>query len=213
MRVTEFEMTHSVELEILHDDKKTTFITSVEGIINNHVLLTPIHLDGKIVGFPPKYTVNLIYPEDGHVFSWNDVRVKAARYHGNIYHYVELSGHAQVSNRRGAYRVYIGETRKIYHRINSDTKLYEVFLRDLSETGMCFLSKDNFEIGRSVHLQLKFAGGHELTLRAKILWRRENPNRNTTFLYGCKFTEKSKYLNSYLMNVQQAKQRKKLRTK
>jgi len=213
MRVTEFEMTHSVELEILHDDKKTTFITSVEGIINNHVLLTPIHLDGKIVGFPPKYTVNLIYPEDGHVFSWSDVKVKAARYHGNIYHYVELLGHAQVSNRRGAYRVYIGETKKIYYRINSDTKLYEVFLRDLSETGMCFLSKDNFDIGRAVHLQFKFTNGHELTLRAKVLWRRENPNRNTTYLYGCKFTEKSKYLNSYLMNVQQAKQRKKLRTK
>lgn len=212
MRVTEFEMTHSVELEIIHDGKKTTFITSVEGVINNHVLLTPIHLDGKIVGFPPKYTVNLIYPEDGHVFSWNDVTVKAARYHGQVYHYVELLGQAQTSNRRGAYRVYIGEPRKIYHRINSDTKLYEVFLRDLSETGMCFLSKDNFEIGRAVHLQLKFAGGHELSLRAKILWRRENPNRATTFLYGCKFTEKNKYLNSYLMNIQQEKQRKKLRS-
>lgn len=103
--------------------------------------------------------------------------------------------------------------KKIYYRINSDTKLYEVFLRDLSETGMCFLSKDNFDIGRAVHLQFKFTNGHELTLRAKVLWRRENPNRNTTYLYGCKFTEKSKYLNSYLMNVQQAKQRKKLRTK
>lgn len=213
MRLTEFEMTHSVELEILHDGKKTTFITSVEGIVKNHVLLTPIHLDGKIVGFPPKYTVNLLYPEDGQVYCWNDVHIKAARYHGKIYHYVELPGNAIVSNRRGAYRVFIGENRFIYHRINSDTRLYEIFLRDLSETGMCFLSKDEFEIGRAVHLQLRLSHGNELTIRAKILWRRENPNRSTTFLYGCKFTEKNKYLNSYLMNIQQEKQRKKLRVR
>ncbi len=211
MKLTDFELTHSVELEILHDGKKTTLITSVEGIINNHVLLTPIHLDGKIVGFPPKFTVNLLYPEDGQVFCWNNVRVKAARYHGKVYHYVELPGNATLSNRRGAYRVYIGENRYIYHRTNSDTKMYEIFLRDLSETGMCFMSKLDFEVGRTVHLQLHRANGAELTLRAKILWRRENPNRSTTFLYGCKFAEKNKLLNGYLMNLQQAKQRKRLR--
>ena len=211
MKLTDFEMAHSVELEILHDGKKTTLITSVEGIINDHVLLTPIHLDGKIVGFPPKFTVNLLYPENGQVFCWNNVLVKAARYQGKIYHYVALPGIATISNRRGAYRVYIGENRYIYHRIHSDTKMYEIFLRDLSETGMCFMSKDDFETGRTVHLQLHRANGAELTLRAKILWRRENPNRNTTFLYGCKFTEKNKLLNSYLMKIQQAKQKKRMR--
>jgi hypothetical protein len=72
------------------------------------------------------------------------------------------------------------------------------------------MSKDHFEVGRAVHLQLRLANGHELSLRAKILWKRENPNRSTTFLYGCKFTEKNKFLNSYLMNVQQEHQRRKL---
>jgi len=210
MRLNDFEITHSVELEVLHDGRKTTLLTSVEGIIDNHVLLTPIHLNGKIVGFPPKFTVNLLYPEEGHVYYWNDVTVKAARYHGKIYHYVELFGEAAVSNRRGAYRVFIGESRYIFYRTNSDTKMFEIFLRDLSETGMCFMSKNDFEIGRALHLQLHRANGAELTLRAKILWRRENPNRNTTFLYGCKFTEKNKILNRYLMSLQQAKQKKRM---
>lgn len=210
MRLTDFEMTHSVELEILHDGKKTTLLTSVEGMINNSVLLTPIHLDGKIVGFPSKLTVNLLYPEDGQVFCWSNVTVKAVRYRGHVYHSVELPGSAFILNRRGAYRVYIGANRFIYHRTHTDTKLYEVFLRDISETGMCYMSKDSFEVGRTVHLQLRLANGHELTLRAKILWKRENPNRSTTFLYGCKFTEKSKLLNSYLMNVQQAQQKRKM---
>ena len=210
MRLTDLELTHSVELEVHLDGKKTTLLTSVEGIYENSVLLTPIHLDGKIVGFPAKFTVNLLYPEDGQVFIWRDITVKAVRYHGKIYHSVELFGSATVSNRRGAYRVFIGENRFIYYRVKSDTRMYEVFVRDISETGLCYMTKEEFEVGRKIHLQLRLSGGYELTLRAKILWKRENPNRNTTFLYGCKFTEKSKYLNSYLMNIQQTKQRKRM---
>lgn len=203
MRLTDFEMTHSVELEILHDGKKTTLLTSVEGMIKNSVLLTPIHLDGKIVGFPSKLTVNLLYPENGQLFCWSNVTVKAVRYRGHIYHSVELLGNGFLLNRRGAYRVYIGENKFLHYRNHSGTKLYEILVRDISETGMCYMSKDDFEVGRTVHLQLRLTNGHELSLRAKILWRRENPNRNTTFLYGCKFTEKNRLLNSYLMNIQQ----------
>jgi len=123
---------------------------------------------------------------------------------------VELSGSGTVLNRRGAYRVFIGENKFLYYRVRSDTRLCEVFVRDISETGLCYMSKEDFEVGRNIHLQLRLSSGYELSLRAKILWKRENPNRNTTFLYGCKFTEKSKYLNSYLMNVQQEKQRKRM---
>lgn len=210
MRLEDLKMTHSVELEILYDGKRTTLLTSVEGMIKDSVLLTPIHLDGKIIGFPPKFVVNLLYPEDGSVYCWSNVIVKAVRYRGRTYHSVELPGSAIKLNRRGAYRVYIGENRILYHRSLSGTKLYEVLVRDLSETGMCYISKDNFDVGRPVHLQLRLSGGHELNLRAVILWKRENPNRSTTYLYGCKFTDKSKLLNSYLMNFQQEQQRKKL---
>ena len=206
MKLTDFEMAHSVELEILHDGRKTTLITSVEGMIQNSVLLTPIHLDGKIVGFPKYLTVNLLYPEDGQLYCWSNVTVKAIRYRGHIYHSVELPGNAIILNRRGAYRVYVGENKFIYHRDHSNTKLYEVFLRDISETGMCYMSKEHFEVGKNVHLQLRLFNNHELTIRAKILWKRENPNRSTTYLYGCKFTEKSKYLSNYLMNLQQRQQ-------
>lgn len=210
MRLTDMEMTHSVELEILHDGKKTTLLTSVEGIIKNSVLLTPIHIDGKIVGFPPKFTVNLLYPEDGLVYCWNNIAVKAVRYRGHLYHSVELTGQAIPLNRRGAYRVYIGTNMNILKLTQAGAQLHEVFVRDISETGTCFMSKTDFTVGRCIRLQLRLKSGHELSLRSEILWKRENPNRKTTYLYGCHFTEKNKLLNSYLMNVQQEHQKKKM---
>ena len=116
MKLTDMEMAHSVELEILHDGKRTTLITSVEGMIHNSVLLTPIHLDGKIVGFPSKFTVNLLYPENNQVYCWSNVTVKAIRYRGQVYHSVELSESAIILNRRGAYRVYVGEPKFLLQR-------------------------------------------------------------------------------------------------
>lgn len=211
MKVTDMEMTHSVELEIIHDGKKTTLLTSVEAFIKNNVLLTPIHIGGKIVGFPPKFTVNLLYPEDGQVFCWSNVTVKAVRHRSHVYHMVELNGPATILNRRGAYRVFIGENMHVLRITASGAQLHEVFVRDISETGTCFMSKTDFTVGRHVRLQIRFKSGQELSLRCEIIWKRENPNRKTTFLYGCRFTEKNKLLNSYLMNIQQAKQRKKLR--
>ncbi len=210
MNVTDLEMAHSVELEVLHDGKKTTLLTTVEGIIKGSVLLTPIRLNGKIVGFPPKFTVNLLYPEDNQVHCWNNVEVKAVHYQGQVYHSVFLIGEAYVQNRRGAYRVYIGENMNILNYTRTGSQLHEVLIRDLSETGMSFVSKDDFTVGRALRLYLRFKNGREVSIGAQLLWKRENPNRQTTFLFGCKFTERNKLLAKYLMNIQQQQQRKKL---
>lgn len=93
---------------------------------------------------------------------------------------------------------------------STGVQLYEVFVRDLSETGTCFMTKTEFTVGRNLRLQLRFRSGHELSPRCQVIWKRENPNRQTTYLYGCRFTEKNKLLSNYLMGVQQAKQRKKM---
>lgn len=210
MKFTDFEMTHSVELEILHEGRKTILLTSVEGIINRSVLLTPIHLDGKIVGFPPKYTVNFLYPEDNQVYCWSDITVKAVRYQNQTYHCVDLPNTAYVLNRRGAYRVYIGENMNIYQFGRAGAQLHEVLVRDISETGMCFMSKEDFGIGRTIRLHLRSKNGYDFSMNAQLLWKRENPNRMSTYIYGCKFMDRNKLLSRYLMSVQQEHQRKKM---
>ena len=210
MKYTDMELAHSVELEIIHNDQKTTLLTSVEGIIKQSVLLTPIHMGGKIVGFPPKFTVNLLYPGEEQVFCWNNVTIRAVRYQNSLYHCVELLGAAEIVNRRGAYRVYIGENMNILKFSRNGSEMHEVLIRDISETGFCFVSKEDFSIGRTIRLYLRFKNGREISLSAQLLWKRENPNRATTYLYGCKFLERSRLLTTFLMGVQQERQRKRL---
>lgn len=209
MTAAEVQLTHPVELEILINGKKTTLLTAVEQMVGTTALLTPIHLNGKVVGFPPDCVVNLLYVEENQVFCWKNVKVKAVRYEKKIYHCAELVADAEVLNRRGAYRVYIGEHMLLTAFTANGPKTYNILLKDISESGMAFFSKEEFDVGRTVRLHLAIRKGQELQLSSQILRIQEFEERPDK-LYGCKFLEKNDRLIGFLMRIQQDRQRQKL---
>lgn len=209
MTAAELQVEHSVELEILMNGKKTTLLTAVEHVIGQTILLTPIQIGGKVVGFPPNCAVHFLYVGENQVFCWKNVKVKAVRYEKGIYHCVELSGEAEILNRRGAYRVFIGENMTLTAFSAQGPKNYTVQLKDISETGMAYFSKDEFDVGRTVRLQLSIKKGSDLPLSAQIIRIQEFENRPEK-LYGCKFVEKNNRLVTYLMHLQQERQRQKM---
>ncbi|MBP3570106.1 MAG: PilZ domain-containing protein [Lachnospiraceae bacterium] len=209
MTAAEVQLSHSVELEILMNGKKTTLLSSVEQMIGTTALLTPIHLNGKVVGFPPDCTVNLLYIEEGHVYCWKNVKVKAVRYEKKIYHSVELIADAEMLNRRGAYRVFIGETMLLTAFTANGPKTYNVLLKDVSETGMAFYSKEEFDVGRTVRLHLALNKSQELQLSSQII-RIQDFEERPDKLYGCKFLERNDRLIGFLMRLQQDRQKQKL---
>jgi len=200
---------HSVELEILMNGKKSTLLSEIEQVIGTTVLLTPIQINGKVVGFPPNCMVNLLYVGEKQVFCWKNIKLKAVRYEKKIYHSAELIGDAEVLNRRGSYRVYIGEQMTLTAFSAQGPKNYLVHLKDLSETGMAYFSKEEFDVGRTVRLRLAIKKGTELQLSAQIIRIQEFENRPDR-LYGCKFIEKNNRLVGYLMHLQQERQKSKL---
>lgn len=206
MTAAEMELEHSIELEITINGKKSTLLTAVEQVIGTNILLTPIQINEKVVGFPPDCIVNLLYVGEKQVFCWKNVKIKAVRYEKNIYHSAELIGDAEILNRRGAYRVYIGEQMLLTAFSANGPKNYRVLLKDLSETGMAFFSKEEFDVGRTVRLTLSIKKGQELPLSAQIIRVQDFENRQDK-LYGCKFVEKNNRLVGILMGLQQERQR------
>lgn len=209
MTAAEVQLSHTVELEILMNGKKTTLLTSVEQMVGNTALLTPIHLNGKVVGFPPDCTVNFLYIDESHVYCWKNVKIKAVRFEKNIYHSAELVADAEVLNRRGAYRVFIGENMLLTAFTANGPKTYNVLLKDVSETGMAFYSKEEFDVGRTVRLHLALNKSHELQLSSQII-RIQDFEERPDKLYGCKFLERNDRLIGYLMRLQQDRQKQKL---
>ena len=209
MTAAEMQLEHSVELEVMMNGKKTTLLSAVEQIVGHTVLLTPIQINGKVVGFPPDCLVNLLYVGEKQVFCWKNIKIKAVRYEKKIYHSAELVADAEILNRRGAYRVYVGEQMLLTAFSANGPKTYHVNLKDISETGMAFFSKEEFDVGRTVRLNFSIKKGQELPLSSQIIRIQEFDNRQDK-LYGCKFVEKNNRLVSILMHLQQERQRQKM---
>lgn len=209
MTIAELQLEHSVELEILMNGKKTTLLSAIEQIVGQNALLTPIQINNKLVGFPPNCTVNLLYIGENQVFCWKNVTVKAVRYEKQVYHSVELVGDAEILNRRGAYRVYIGEQMLLTAFSAEGPKTYHVNVKDLSETGMAFFSKEEFDVGRTVRLHLTIRKGQELLLSSQIIRIQDFEHRQDK-LYGCKFVERNNRLIGFLMHLQQERQKQKM---
>ena len=210
MTAPELQLEHSVELEVTMNNKKTTLLTAIEKIVGTTtVLLTPIQFNKKIVGFPPTCMVNLYYADEKHAYCWKNVHLKAVRYGKDIYHCVELVGSGEVMNRRGSYRVYIGEQMTVTAFTSKGAKKHSVHLKDISESGMAFLSKEEFDIGRIVRLNLSFSKGVSVEVSSQVVRIQELENRQDK-LYGCKFIEKNNKMVNYLMQLQQKKQREKM---
>lgn len=209
MTVAELQLEHSVELEIMMNGKKTTLLSAVEQIVGNMVLLTPIQINGKVVGFPPNCTVNLLYVGEKQVFCWKNLKIKAVRYDKNVYHSAELIGDAEVLNRRGSYRVFVGEQMLLTSFSANGPKAYKVHLKDISESGMAFFSTEEFDVGRTVRLNFSIKGVPELPLSSQVIRIQEFENKPEK-LYGCKFVEKNNRLVSILMHLQQERQREKM---
>jgi hypothetical protein len=209
MTAADLELEHSVELEVMMNGKKTTLISAVEQVVNTTALLTPIQMNGKVVGFPPNCMVNLLYVGENQVFCWKNVKLKAVRYEKKIYHCAELAGEAEIMNRRGSYRVYIGEQMELTAFSAQGPKNYPIHLKDISESGMAFFSKEEFDVGRTVRLHLTIKKGMTLQLSSQIIRVQEFENRQDR-LYGCKFIEKNNRLVGFLMHLQQEKQKEKM---
>ena len=209
MTAAELQLEHSVELEIIMNGKKTTLLSGIEHIVGNTVLLTPIQINGKVVGFPPNCSVTLLYVGEKQVFCWKNIVLKAVRYEKNIYHSAELPGEAEILNRRGSYRVFVGAQMRLTAFSANGPKHYMVQLKDISESGMAFFSKDEFDVGRTVRLTFSVKKGVEIPLSSQVIRVQEFENKQER-LYGCKFVEKNPRLVSILMYLQQERQREKM---
>lgn len=207
MTFDDLEIGCSVELEVSMRGSKVTLISTIEHKLGNKVLLTPLELNNKPIGFNSECIVSFHVIINSKVYKWGHVEPKIVKYNGKVYHSIEIIGDAEVLNRRGAYRVYVGERMQVTYFTSSGPKKIKVLIKDISESGFAFITKEEFTVGRTVRLGLTY-GDRTLSLTAQII-RVQEDKENGVSTFGCKFVEKYKQLPSILMRLQQEHQRMK----
>ncbi len=209
MTISDFTPGQQVKLDITANKAKGSFDAVVALTYKNILLLEPIMIDGKLIGFPQDYTASLNVIVKDVCYAWNNIQVQAVSFKGRHFHAIELFGEAEAKNRRNNFRVPIGEMMNVIYFTESGPKPHHALVKDISETGFAFISAEDFDIGRMVRLNIMLPDKTPLSLSAKIV-RNQQSQRASEKLYGCRFSEKNSKLSTFLMQLQREKQKKKV---
>lgn len=206
MLIDEIPSGASIEIEVRYNGRSTFFNSEVVYLHQNSILINPIIVNEKTIGFNDNCRLNLIVKIDGKVFLWDNVSVRLVRYDGKIYHQISMQGEGKPYNRREAYRMYIGEDMPIYINTAAGAHSLTVLVKDISETGVGFISKEDLDINRTIRLKLK--DYNSIITLSGVIIRKEFLPHLDSFLYGCKFHEKNNRLGKYIARKQGEQLRK-----
>ena len=207
MNIDEIPNGSDLELDIRYIGRSMSFSSNVIIKLNNSILISPIKVNEQTIGFDDNCRINLIIKIEGKVYLWDNVTVRLVKYDGVIYHKIDVEGVGKPYNRREAYRMYIGEDMPIYINTASGPIALTVLVKDLSETGVGFISKEDLDINRIIRLKLK--DFNTLISLSGVIVRKEHLNHLDSYLYGCRFNEKNNRLGKYIARRQGEAIRKK----
>lgn len=210
MLIEDIPIGSGIELDVRYSGHSMSFRSEILLIINNSILISPIMVNEQTVGFNENCRINLIVKIEGKVYLWSNATVKLVKYDGVIYHKIDALGEGKPYNRREAYRMYIGEDMPIYINTATGPLAINVLVKDLSETGVGFITNEDLDIDRTIRLRIK--DNNYIISLSGIIIRKEYLTHLDSFLYGCKFNEKNNKLGNYIARKQGEALRKKVNT-
>lgn len=200
MRIEELPNGGKVELEVKCGGQIMSFPSIIQKTLDNSILISAIKVEEKTIGFSDPCHINFLYKEGGNIFFWENVTVKLVKYDEVIYHQVELDGEGKPYNRREAFRLYIGEDMPLYINTADGPKAITVLVKDISELGVAFITKEDLEVERT--FQLKLRDANALLIMDGIIIRKDFlPNLNS-YIYGCKFYKHNNRICKYIAKKQ-----------
>ena len=200
MHIDEIAVGGSIEIEVVLTGKALNFKSEVVLIKHHSILINSIKFNDQTVGFSDKYKINFLYKHEGKLYKWENVSIKLVRYDGGIYHKIDLAGEGQPYNRREYFRLYIGEEMPIYINTASGATALSVLVKDISESGVGFITKEDIDVDRTIRLKLK--SNNSIISLSGVIVRKEYLENIKSNLYGCKFYDKNNALGQYIAKRQ-----------
>lgn len=207
MQIDDIAKGGNIELEVKCNGRTMSFRSDIAVIKNNSVLIATIKVNDQTIGFSDKVQLNFLYKLDGKLFIWENINVKLVKYNGNIYHKVDIYGEGKPYNRRDSYRMFIGEDMPLYVNTATGPTAFSVLVKDISETGVSFITKEKIDIDRTIRLKLK--DNNTVISLSGVVIRKDFLDNLNSYLYGCRLNEKNSKLGKFIAKRQGELLRKK----
>lgn len=148
MKLYEIEENEQIQVIAKKDDVSLEYTVTILMNQRNILFIEPIMHDDIIVNFEAdQVEMNVVYiGEEGKPLIWENCMVKHVTYNGAKYHILYSDKDGKKLNRRESFRQYVGIKGML--QIDSTRAIHEVVVRDVSGTGIGFVS-DN----KSLHME------------------------------------------------------------
>lgn len=188
-------------IDIKINNENLEFKSVVVAKISDYVLIESIRIKGKVVNFETDNVLidMLLIRNDKAPIIWKRVLLKNITYKSKTYYKVISTGNGFEINRRTAFRMYIGINGVVQVGVNSPA--VDVIVKDVSETGFSFVSKENIDKSLKSTVRLVFADNNKTFCLSGILIRQEEINE-IKYVYGCMLNIKNQILNQYINQKQ-----------
>lgn len=177
------------------------FNTRVLGASEENIIIELIKNDeGKALSFASdKITVDVSYvvEEDKPPFLWRNVKVSHIKNNNHVFHMVTQSAEGKRENRRGAYRLFLGEDASL--DLVDKPRSIPVILKDISSTGFAFIHPGELSINKFCKISCT-VDNKKLVLSGTIVRKQVMDNGNT--VYGCHMEKFSKELEKFIAQKQ-----------
>lgn len=212
MVISELKPGMPVSIEAARGVRTVEFATNIISVEGLTIRVEPILQDGKLVGFDNGGIVLTLYIpniQDGKLFKFVNVTVRSYKAgDGSLFQEVTCrTEEAKAANRRGACRVWVGETGVA--QINDSAAKFPAIVKDISSTGVGLVIDDKSEVKAGDIIMLSFedkeAHSH-FTLGATVVRRNEVDSNH--IIYGCKFKQSSDAISKYVNEKQRTNLRK-----
>jgi len=206
MRLWELHNGSAIELQIVFRNNTYEFPSKVLGVKGEILILAEIQVDGKRLKVTKEQGINIIYRMLNKPYIWFDVIIETVLYKEHYYYRITDSDiESKQYNRRGAFRLYIGNSMPILVYLNGNKNEYSVKINDISETGFGFSSKEDLLINKEV--EFAYHSNEELFNLRGFIVRKTYDSVTMSYSYGCKFPEFYTELGSFIIK-EQAKRRR-----
>jgi hypothetical protein len=173
------------------------FPSEVVEIHDDYILTKPIMSKGKVVGLSGEdISVGMSYLRQNRPpMVWKGVACSVVRYKGRVLYKVVASSVGFESNRREAFRLFLGL--EAITRVGSNRRAMNVILKDVSTSGFAFVSENDIEDVENMPVRLVFKDmDRNYDLTGYIV--RKIKADEGKFVYGCHLNAKNQLLGHYI---------------
>lgn len=203
MKLEELAENQKLHIEVIAKTGSLEYDVVSEFSAHGAVFIEPIRYNKQIINFVRSdIIINVLYIRNNRKpIEWRGCYIKAVEYRGKQYHMISSKNVGTEVNRRGSFRVFVGE--EGLAQVGKHTGVMKVTIKDISATGFSFVGERESEtpLGEGVRLTFEDSIRNvHFDLSGRLVRKEKDDNEKT--LYGCNLYSSNKIVDSYIARRQ-----------